>query len=153
MARPSPSYVPREVVASTSPAIDVGAFRPRREKETLSGDELKRRTSASLFIVGSRGVLIMVAGFGGNVALARLLTPHDFGVIAIGMAVVLVGQMLSEGGLGAALIRRPEPPRTEELSALTALQLSGSAAVAAVTAAIAAVLGGSAWVTALMLLS
>jgi O-antigen/teichoic acid export membrane protein len=123
------------------------------EEGLLSDDELRRRTSASLLLVSTRGIVVMGVGFGGNVVLAHLLTPRDFGVIAMGMALVLVGQMLSDGGLGAALIRRAERPRGSELGALTALQLGASAAVVAATAAVAAPIGGEAWVAAVMVLS
>jgi len=74
-------------------------------------------------------------------------------VIAIGMAILLVGQMVSDGGLGAALIRRAEPPQLRELAALTALQLAASAIVVVIAAAIAAAIGGEAWVIGLMVLS
>ena len=43
------------------------------------------------------------------IVLARLLNPHAFGLIAFGMAVVLFGSLLADGGLGAGLIRRAGP--------------------------------------------
>lgn len=78
----------------------------------LPRDELRRRASAGIFIVATRGLAILLLGLAGNVVVARLLTPRDFGVVAIGMSFVLFTGMLSDGGLGAALIRRPEPPTT-----------------------------------------
>jgi O-antigen/teichoic acid export membrane protein len=123
------------------------------ETGPLPREELKRRASGGLFIVGTRGLAILLLGFGGNVVLARLLAPHDFGVVAIGMSFVLVAGMLSDGGLGAGLIRRERPPDMEELQALSALQLAVTAAVALAVAAAAAPFGKIGWVTALMVSS
>ena len=116
----------------------------------LSLEELKHRTSAGVFIVGSRGLFLLLLAFGGNLVLARLLNPHDFGVIALGMSVMLVSALLSDGGLGAALIRRPEPPRHDELGGLVTLQLAAGGGVALLAAAIAVPIGGSAWIIAAM---
>ena len=53
---------------------------------------------------------------------ARLLTPYDFGLVAIGTTVLAFGDFLSDGGVGVALIRRPEAPTKSELKALVAFQ-------------------------------
>jgi O-antigen/teichoic acid export membrane protein len=121
--------------------------------DSLPRAELKRRASGGIFIVGSRGVAILLVGFIGNVVVARLLTPRDFGVVAIGMSLVLFASVISDGGLGAGLIRRVEPPAKEELQALTALQLALTIGLALATAVIAAPFGTIAWVTALMVSS
>jgi O-antigen/teichoic acid export membrane protein len=123
------------------------------ETTSLAHDELKRRASAGVFIVMTRGVAMLLVGLGGSVVLARLLTPHDFGAVAIGMSLVLFVGMISDGGLGAGLIRRARPPDTEELQALMALQLAATIGLALLTAAVAAPFGETGWVTALMVSS
>jgi polysaccharide transporter, PST family len=121
----------------------------------LSRDELKRRASAGVSIVATRTVAILIISVGGNVVVARLLTPHDFGVVAIGASFVMFASLVSDGGLGFGLIRRAEPPTHAELEALTGLQLAISLAVAIAAAAVAAAapLGQVGWVTALMVSS
>jgi len=42
------------------------------------------------------------------VVLARLLTPHDYGVVSAAMVVVRFSNILSQLGVGPALIQRPE---------------------------------------------
>jgi O-antigen/teichoic acid export membrane protein len=126
---------------------------PEDEQSALLREDLKRRTSAGLFIVATRGLLVLLVGFGGNVVLARLLTPHDFGTVAIGMSFVLFAGMLSDGGLGAALIRRAEPPEPEELEALLALQLAVTIGLTFVIAAVGSQFGRIGWVTAIMVSS
>ena len=119
----------------------------------LPRDELRRRALGGIVIVFTRGVAIAVLSFAGSVVLARLLNPHAFGVIAFGMAVVLFGSLVADGGLGAGLIRRTEPPAVEELQALTGFQLGVTVGLALVTAAVAAPFGEAGWVTALMVWS
>ncbi|MFE9444693.1 oligosaccharide flippase family protein [Streptomyces sp. NPDC006602] len=131
----------------------MGAGQPHREDEALSSSELKRRAKAGVFVVSTRGLVILLLGFAGNVVVARLLNPHDFGVVAIGMSFVLFAGLVSDGGLGAGLIRRKEPPSTEELGALSALQLGVTLAMAAAAAAVAVPLGRVGWVTAVMVAS
>lgn len=133
-----------------------GATGPTAEGE-LSGDfsrdELKRRASAGISIVATRGLTILLIGFAGSVVIAHLLTPHDFGVLAIGMSVVLFTGMLADGGLGAALIRRVEPPAAEEYEALMGLQLAVTGVLTLGAAAVGALFGKVGLVTAVMVSS
>ncbi|WRZ94800.1 oligosaccharide flippase family protein [Streptomyces sp. NBC_01007] len=131
----------------------MGAGQTHDEDDALSDSELKRRAKAGVFVVSTRGLVILLLGFAGNVVVARLLNPEDFGVVAIGMSFVLFAGLVSDGGLGAGLIRRREPPSTEELGALSALQLGGTLAMTAIAAAVAVPLGRVGWVTAVMVAS
>jgi O-antigen/teichoic acid export membrane protein len=119
----------------------------------LPWEELKRRASAGVFIVGSRGIAILVLALVGQVVLARLLTPADFGAVAVGLSFVMFVNLLTDGGLGAGLIRRAEPPDRRELQALTALQVSVASALALAVAAVAPLFGHTGWVTALIVAS
>jgi O-antigen/teichoic acid export membrane protein len=119
----------------------------------LPRHELARRASAGVVIVFTRGVATALLSFGGGVVLARLLDPHAFGLVAIGMAVVMFGTLLGDGGVGAGLIRRAEPPTAEELQALTGVQLGVTLAVSAAAASLAAPFGEAGWVTALIVSS
>jgi O-antigen/teichoic acid export membrane protein len=121
--------------------------------DALPRDELKRRASAGVSIIATRGVAILLLSLAGNVVVARLLTPHDFGLVALGMSFVYFVSTLADGGLGAGLIRRAEPPAREELQALMALQLSISVGVALVVAAGAVPFGRAGGVIALMVSS
>ena len=116
----------------------------------MSRQELRRRASAGVVLVGSRGVAILLLGFAGQVVLARLLTPADFGAVAVGLAFVMFVNLFSDGGLGAGLIRRAEPPDRRELQALSALQVSVAAGLALAVAAAAPLFGRTGWVTAVV---
>jgi O-antigen/teichoic acid export membrane protein len=123
------------------------------ESGPLSEAELKRRASAGIVIIGTRGLLTMLIGLAGTVVVARLLVPRDLGVVAIGMSFVLLAGLISDGGLGGSLIRRLEPPTRAELAALSALQLSITTALALMAVAVAAPFGRTGWVTAVMVAS
>ena len=123
------------------------------EAEGLSRSELKRRAGAGVFVVGSWGLIRLAVQFGGNLALARLLTPRDFGIVAIGLTVLLIGRSISDGGMASALIRASEEPTREQLATLTGIQLLLTTAIAAVGIPVALQFGLAGQVTALMLLT
>ena len=61
--------------------------------------------------------------FLGEVWLARLLAPQDFGVFAMASFVTVTLATVLEVGLAAALIQRPKPPTREEFQTFFSLQL------------------------------
>lgn len=127
------------------PALELGL-----PEGALTASEVRRRASGSVVVVGIRGAAIMMVGLGSTVVLARLLTPHDFGVVAVGLTFMAFIGLLSDGGLGGALIRRAEPPDVLELRALLGLQLTVTAVLTAAIAAVLLPLGESGRVAALM---
>lgn len=141
-----------------SDAIDHGPGEPRTEGEQdadapdgpLDPAVVRQRASAGIFIVSTRGLAVLVLGLLGNVVFARLLTPRDFGIVAIGTTFVTFLALISDGGLGAGLIRRKEPPRRDELRALTGLQLAITVAAAAIITAIGLEFGEAGRVVAFM---
>ena len=64
----------------------------------------------SAWMIALRGAL-RLTGVVSTSLLARLLTPGDFGVVAITMIVVGLFEMLSDTGHGAAIIRHRNPTR------------------------------------------
>lgn len=60
---------------------------------------------------------------GVTVALARILTPADYGLFALALAVQLVGQRAAELGLPAALVRQPGQPTQQQQAAVAGLML------------------------------
>lgn len=100
--------------------------------------------------VGLRNLLVRGIGFAGTIALARLLTPADFGFIAIGLTVVTLGHLLSNGGLGAQLLQRETPPQRLELESLQGFQLLITGTLAAVLLPIGIAVGEAGLVAAIM---
>ncbi|MFL5782716.1 MAG: oligosaccharide flippase family protein [Thermoleophilaceae bacterium] len=118
--------------------------------DVLSPQEIRDRAAGGAALLVARGTLILVLGVGANIVLARLLAPRDFGIVALGTVLLSVGTFLSDGGLGAGLIRRPEPPLARELEAVNAAQIAITLAITTVCFAVGAVLGGDALVVAAM---
>lgn len=98
----------------------------------------------------ARGVFILGFGVAANIVLARLLAPRDFGLVALGTVLLVFGSFLSDGGLGAALLRRPQPPERRELAAVNALQLSITIAIALAFAVGGVIVGRDGLVVAVM---
>jgi O-antigen/teichoic acid export membrane protein len=136
-----------------APRKEEGGRAPVEGFSELPREELRRRAFSGVFMAFSGGLLNLVLAFGGNLALARLLTPHDFGVVAVGSTVILIASTFAEGGLGAGLIRRPEPPLASELRTLTGIQLAVLTLAAALVGSVAAPLGTIGAVTALMVVA
>ena len=123
------------------------------EKGLLPRDVLRRRVASGVFFVGSWGVVNLVVGFLGSIALARMLQPRDFGIIAIGATLTMFATSLSDGGIASGLIRREEEPLRAELRTALGLQLSITGALAAAAAFVAALFGSSGLVVAFMMLA
>ena len=128
------------------PALDLG-------ESQLTPHEVKRRATAGAALIGVRAATTQTLAFAGNVILARLLVPNDFGAVAFGATLVAVAGFLSDGGLGVALIRRTDAPSIDDLRALLGLQLVTSSALAAITIVAGVSLGHVGLVAAMMALS
>jgi O-antigen/teichoic acid export membrane protein len=118
---------------------------------SLSESVVRRRAKSGIFFIGSWGVINLIVGFGGNLVLARLLEPRDFGIVAIGATLMMFTTSIADGGLGSGLIRREEDPTRSELKAALALQLTFTGALALAAAGVGWLFGGAAAVVAVML--
>lgn len=112
--------------------------------------EIRRRAMAGVAILGARGVLMRLVNFAGYVVLARLLSPADLGLVALGLTIVFSASFFVDAGIGAALIRRSEPPPREDLQAVVCFQLAVAIALAGVTITVAAPFGEAGWIAAVM---
>lgn len=100
-------------------------------------------------ILASRGLLVRVIGLGSNLLIARALAPKQFGLLAVGFVLIATGTVLSEAGMGAALVRGERAPSRGQLDALLSFQLGiGVLAVLLTTAAVWA--GWTTYVSAIM---
>lgn len=76
------------------------------------------------------GLQLLTAGV--TVVLARLLTPADYGLFAIALALQMVGQRAAELGLPAALVRLEDDPSPQVQSAVAGLMLLFAASLSGV---------------------
>jgi len=70
-------------------------------------------------------VLNTVITFGGNLALARLLSPKDFGLLAMVGIFTAIAQNLSSCGMSDGLIRKPSPTAADYSTVFTFNLLAG----------------------------
>ena len=133
--------------------MEDGHLRGERSGEPAGADEIRRRATGGAALLAARGGLILGLGLVSNIVLARLLVPRDFGLVALGSVLLVFGGYLLDGGLGAALIRRPEPPGERTLAAVNGLQLAATVSLALLAFAVAVPIGRDALVVATMVVS
>ena len=149
---PEPAGGERRRGDDPSPELDAAAATAEVVPgDVLDADEVRRRAAGGAAALGVRNAVLLAAGVVVNLVLARLLAPADFGLVALGQTLVLVGGYLSSGGIGVALVGRREPPARRELEAVLGVQLAAAAALAAIFALAALPFGRDGAVVALML--
>lgn len=72
-------------------------------------DSLKQKTVSGALWSGIHKFSITLLGFISGIVLARLLTPHDYGVIGMLTIFLAVSQTFIDGGFGSALIQKKTP--------------------------------------------
>jgi O-antigen/teichoic acid export membrane protein len=117
----------------------------------MPGAEVRRRVAAGAVVLAARGTAVRIIAFGGNIVLARLLVPEDFGLVALGLVAYQFAGLLTDAGIGAALIRRAEPPNRAELRSVLGFQLLVTTLIAGGTLITAVLIGQGALIVALML--
>jgi O-antigen/teichoic acid export membrane protein len=101
--------------------------------------DLKRHTVSGGIVTGAAQVAKFVLNLGATVVLARLLTPRDFGLVAMVTAVTGFLTIFRHGGLATPTIQR-EQITQEQVSNLFWVNLSVSGLCTLITAALAPVL-------------
>ena len=119
----------------TSAAIDARDFlRARNDREMRA--HLPQGTLSGLKWAGLSAAAQAVASLAILAALSRLLTPADFGVVAMALVFVAAAQVLGHRSLGSAIVQRHELGDRHVAAALT------------LSVAAAAVLAGALWLLA-----
>jgi O-antigen/teichoic acid export membrane protein len=123
-----PSLASEKPQPSGPPPPDHGP--PDDDVETI-----KHRARRGVLILAIRTVLVQLAVLGGQIALARLLDPRDFGVFAIVQFALSFFMFFGDAGLGASLIQKKIPPTQRELSSVFFVQLAISLGVVLIVVA------------------
>src|SRR5438132_1010196 len=116
----------------------------------MHGDEIRRRAKAGVVVVAGRGFAIRALGLLGTLVLAKILTPRDFGLVALGLGITVYAESVADGGIGAGLIRERDTPERTQLEAVLGFQLLIAVLLSVGTVLVALVLGASALVVAVM---
>jgi len=92
----------------------------------LSGEivaSLKKRAQRGVVILAARTAIVQLIVLGGQIALARLLDPKDFGIFAIVQFALSFFMFFGDAGLGGGLVQKATPPSARELSSVFFAQL------------------------------
>ncbi len=101
--------------SKSAQVMELGVATPPPPSTPANLDRVILRGSAWVALSwGGRNVLSML----GALALARLLVPRDFGIIAVAATITTVLDYIQESGVGAALVHRRQDIRTAAASAL-----------------------------------
>lgn len=119
-------------------------------REPRTGAQVRFRAVSSAAVVAVRGIAVRALGLAGNIVLARLLVPEEFGTVAFGLAFVTFAKYLSDGGLAAGLIRREAPAGIDDLRSMVAVQLTMTSLIAGLAALASIPFGRVGAVTAVM---
>jgi PST family polysaccharide transporter len=95
--------------------------------ERYERQDLRKRTFGALFWMSSAVGTRVVLQFAVLAVLARLLSPHEFGVVAAALMVVRFSTVLSQLGVGPAVVQRPELEKRHVRTAFTLSLLFGLA--------------------------
>ena len=116
--------------ASNTEESGNGAGAAPTQEDRPGVTEVRQRAITGAAVDVMRGIGVRLVGLIGTLVLARLLTPHDFGIVAFGVTLITFANFLADGGIGSGLIRRVDPPERADLKALLAFQLGLSTALA-----------------------
>lgn len=75
--------------------------------------ELKQKTIKGIVWSSFQRFGMMAINLASNIVLARLLTPDDFGCVAMLMIFISLANTIIDGGFGAALIQKKEPTQLD----------------------------------------
>lgn len=136
VAHHQPDQVAREHAAADDAARQAGYSEEALEAlrmVTATDDEItdeqravRDKTARGMMLMGMRTVIVRGFGLFGTIFLARLLDPADYGVVALGLTIIVLGRFFADGGLGPGLIRREQVPERYEYAALLAFSQSAT---------------------------
>jgi O-antigen/teichoic acid export membrane protein len=156
VARAFPVWIEARLNPSDANPRDDGEATPGTSSdvaEPLDEAAIRRRGSAAMFYVLSWGFANLAITFVGSLVLARLLTPREFGLVAIGQTVATLGSVAAEGGIASGFIRQPTGVPRPVLRSINGFQLVITLALAVIVTPIALQFGLAGAITALMVWS
>ena len=116
----------------------------------LARSEISSRATRGAVSIMARGFGVRLIGMLGNILLARLLLPSEFGMIALGNTILAFGAFLASGGLAATLVRQPGKLARYDLQIVFGSQLVITVLVAAAVTIIGVPLGQAGALAAIM---
>jgi teichuronic acid exporter len=103
----------------------------------MNAREVGHKTMQGASLMVLRTLVLYPIGLVGEIGLARLLTPSDFGIYGIASFITVTLAGVLEVGLAASLIQRQEEPPAEEYQTLFTLQLAAVTALVLLVFAVA----------------
>ncbi|HWA14884.1 MAG TPA: oligosaccharide flippase family protein, partial [Gemmatimonadales bacterium] len=102
---------------------------------TDGAEQIVRNATAGARLLTARGAVMRVVSILSNLALFALVTPADFGLLAVVRGITALAGNTTDLGFAWALIRREHSPSRGEYGALNGIQLAGTLAILALVVA------------------
>lgn len=109
---------------SDEPAPELSPDQLRRPGPAATSDGVERRSFVAASHLVARTVLTRGITLIGTVALARMLSPADFGVYAVITLVVTILTIAGDLGMGAGLVQQRDDPDQSDVQTVFAVQLA-----------------------------
>jgi O-antigen/teichoic acid export membrane protein len=102
-------------------------------------NDLRSKTVKAIGHLGAAGALGKIISLGSTLVLARILTPGDYGLMALAMVVIGFVGFFNEVGIGSAIVQKAELNK-EEVNGCFVIALVASSALFVATVLLSAVL-------------
>jgi O-antigen/teichoic acid export membrane protein len=104
-------------------------------------NDLRSKTVKAIGHLGAAGALGKIISLGSTLVLARILTPADYGLMALAMVVIGFVGFFNEVGIGSAIVQKPKL-NAEEVNGCFAIALMASTVLFTGTVLLSGVLAG-----------
>lgn len=98
---------------------------------------LERRAVRGVSVLVVRTLGLQAVTFGATIVIARLLSPSDYGIFALALAIQQIARSMIELGLPVPLVQRDTPPTVAEQRTVTGVVFAAGAAFFAIVTAVA----------------
>lgn len=103
--------------------------------------DLRSKSVRAIGHLGLGGVLGKIVSLGTTLVMARLLSPADYGLMAIAMVVTGFVSFFNEVGIGSAIVQKPKPTASE-VNGCFAIALIASLVLSVLTFSLSGVIAG-----------
>jgi lipopolysaccharide exporter len=133
------STLNHKYTSSTQVSVDQSSSDRKTKRDDVNPSAGRQDKIDNIDRAMTRGAIWMILarlgerslGFISTIILVRLLAPSDFGLIAMAMSVIAIGELFNQMGLDAALIQNPNASRRHYDTAWTFTVILGSLTAAA----------------------
>ena len=120
------------------------------DQQPGSPADIRARALAGVMTLTIRAIMSRGIAIVGGIVIARLLLPHQYGLLALGFAIYTFIAFLGSIGLGANLVRREAQPTRSELAFVMGVQIAWGCIATIILCVLISIWGESMLIAAIM---